>query len=303
MNTLRQLLVAPLALPLLLVGCIAPDGGEPESEPYTPREADEPATIGYFITSLDNQLKAWTNLKLGATSNKELRTLRSLERELNQSTSKRRGELLEQLESPSPKSRAVSAIALGFSGDPSVAGPILNALSDPDPLVVNNALVGLGVLASADTPLARVCYLLANNPDPWTRNNAAYAMAAVIAAGGRDECVLDSCRGGLIDAEGGVRAQSASILGMLSDVESVQPLGDLLFDDQMLVGRASAAALGTIGLKVLEEKGKIARLLVDAAPRVQPSLRNTILGELARMSTDNYGEDLELWTEWAYRLP
>ena len=292
-----------LTLPLLLLGaCLAP-GADPEGEPYTPPPEAEPASIGFFLTSLDGKLRAWTNLKLAARSDKERRTLRGLERELNQATTRRQDELVAQLDSPSPKNRGVAAIALGFTGDPAVVGPMLGALSDRDPLVVNNALVGLGVLASPDTPLAQILFLMSNDPDDWTRNNAAFALTAMVSAGARDPALQAAARGGLTDGTGGVRAQSASLLGMLHDAGSTQALGDLLFDEHVLVARAAAAALSTIGREVVTQRGSAARLLVDAAAKVDSDLQLAFLLELSRMSSERFGDDLERWTEWAYRLP
>jgi HEAT repeat protein len=197
----------------------------------------------------------------------------------------------------------VATVALGFSGDAQVVGPLLNALADPDSMVSDNALVGLGVLASPDTPLARICFILTDASDPYTRNNAAFAMAAIIAAGGGDACALPSCRQALIDDEPGVRLQAATILGMLNDLDSIQALGDLLYDDTPLVSHASAAALSAIGREALEQKGTVARLIMDAAVRRTQGLSDRILAEVRRMTDNDYGDDLKLWTEWAYRLP
>lgn len=300
--TRRSALLAAVLSALLAQGCKAAKG-EPEGEPYTPPPPETPDTIGFFLTKLDNQLKAWMNLKLGSSTESELRTLRGLERELEQTTTKRKEDLLAELESRSPKNRGVAAIALGFTNDDAVVGPLLNALADPDPVVENNALVGLGVLASAATPLPRICHILASDSDPWTRNNAAYAMAAIVAAGGKDACCAQTCRDALIDAEPGVRVQAATILGMLGDKASVTALKDLLYDEQALVARAAAAALGAIARAEMSELGVVARAIVDAAARRGGDLSDTYIDELRRLSSSDYGDDLELWTSWAYRLP
>ncbi len=275
-----------------------------------PPPVEPEPSVGYYLTDLDNQLKAWTNLKLTANSNRDRRILRGLERELTQVTARRQDDLLAQLESGYPKNRAVAAVALGFTGDTAVVSPLLNALADPDPEVVNNALLGIGVLASPDTPLAQLCYVLNTDPDAWTRNNAAYAMQAIVYANvvergapPEDDCVLEACRDALIDSEPGVRAQAASILGILLDEESLQPLGDLLYDEVPLVSKAAAASLANIGRKRMESKGAVGRLLVNALERVKPSQRAYIITQLQRVSAEDYGDDTELWVEWAYRLP
>ena len=299
--------VLAIALPLTACGS-TPD--EPESEPYVPPEEQAEPSVGYYLTDLDNQLRAWTNLKLDASTNRERRVLRGLERELTQVTARRQDDLLAQLDSSFPRNRAVAAVALGFTGDDAVVSPLLNALSDPDPGVVNNALVGLGVLGSPDTPLARLCYILNTDPDPWTRNNAAYAMQSVIYASvadrgepPADDCARESCRDALIDNEPGVRAQAAGVLGILVDEQSVQSLGDMLYDEVPLVSKAAAASLANIGLKRMESKGSVARLLVEALERVDPKHRDYILAQMRHIAADDYGDDTDLWVEWAYRLP
>ena len=302
MSTHRIPLALLPALVLLSSACATPPE-EPEGEPYTPPAIQEPDSIGYYLTQLDNQLQEWSELKLEGRTEQDWRTLRALEQVLNQTTLKRKDDLLAELDSPSPSNRSIAAIALGFTRDEEVASPLLNALADPNDLVSHNALLGLGVLASPTTPLARICFILANDPDPYTRSNAAFAMGAIVEAGGRDECTVETCRDALIDENPGVRAQAATILGLLFDHESIQPLGDLLYDDIPLVARASAAALSSIGRRKVEEKGKVARLLMDAASRRAPKYSDLILGEVRRLSDKNYGDDLELWTEWAHRLP
>lgn len=284
-----------------LTGCLA--GPSPEPEPWSPPPVVEPTPTGFFLVELDNRLLAWQKLKLEGRTKSDLRRLRGLERELSQQTEKRREELIDELASPSPKNRAVAAIALGFTGEPTVVGPLLAALGDSDGKVRNNALVGLGVLGNPTTPLARLCFILDQDPDPWTRNNAAFAIQAVLASGGEPDCALATCREALVDLEPGVRAQCASILGLLVDAASVEDLGDLVHDDVRLVSAAACAALANIGKRDPTVKGQAARALVDAIDRVEEDHREHVLFELTRMGGPNFGDDVAAWTEWAYKMP
>ena len=151
--------------------------------------------------------------------------------------------------------------------------------------------------------MAQILYLVQTAPDPWTRNNAAYALHCIVAAGGRDPDLAEVCRGALIDDEPGVRAQVASVLGMLHDAESITYLGDLLQDDVNLVVQASTTALVRIGREHAEDKGRVARILVDALDRVDNDQRPRMVHELSLLAQRNYGEDTEPWREWAYRMP
>jgi len=293
-----------LGLPLL-PGCGATGAAtEAKATPYTPLPDPDPESIGYFLTEFDASLRAWTNLALAGSGREDERIRRGLEKEMSQRARKRQADLLDELENGAPKNRAVAAAALGFTGDPAVVGPLYAALSDPDEDVVLNSLVGLGHLASPDTPPAEVCYLLGNDPDAWVRSNAAYVLSSVVGSGGETpELVLRSCREALADPEPGVRAQCASTLGLAHDVRAIDELGDLLYDDVDLVAAAAASALSLIGRTRLEHKGEVARDLSDALDRLEPKRRDHLLRELLRLSEVDYGEDAEGWQKWARRLP
>ncbi|MCZ6597269.1 MAG: HEAT repeat domain-containing protein [Planctomycetota bacterium] len=297
-------MIRAVALLFALTSCVSSGAEETETSPFIDASVQEqPASIGFFLTELDASLRVWSNLRNSATSHQDLRTLRTLERELTQRTAKRQADLEDQLQSPSPKNRQVAVIALGFTGDLEVMGSLTLALTDRNPAVVQNALLGLGILAAPDTPLAPLCSILGSDAEARTRNNAAFAMLAVVSAGGRDECVVPSCRAALIDPAPGVRVQVVSVLGTLVDPGSIETLGDLLYDEIDLVAHAAAAALGNIGRKSLPDKGRVGRLFISCLERVEPRLERRIFDELARMSEVNYGDDVELWTEWAFRLP
>ena len=163
--------------------------------------------------------------------------------------------------------------------------------------------MALGMLSLPDTPLSQITYLLRTHSDGWTRNNAAYALQRIVTAGRREEGIAAVCREALIDKEPGVRAQSASVLGILVDTESLQPLGDLLYDDENLVAFASATSLSRIGREHDASKGPAARALVEAMTRVKPSKQPHFRRELTRLSGTDYEDDLEAWRKWAYNMP
>ena len=291
-----------LALPL--AGCAASGAADRETEPYVPLPDPEPDSIGFFLTEFDASLRAWTNLTLAGSSDKERRMRRGLEREMGQRARKRQDELVAELQSGPPKNRAVAAVALGFTGDPSVMSPIYAALEDVDDDVVHNALLGLGHLRSPDTPLAELCYLLRNDPDPWVRNNAAFALSSVIGAGGKPTPLSKrSCREALNDEEPGVRAQCATILGLTEEAAAVDELGDLLYDEVELVSAAAAASLAAIGKQEPTRKGAVARHLADALDRVPSARRPFLLAELIELSDLHHGDEAEAWQDWARRLP
>ena len=62
-------------------------------------------------------------------------------------------QLLEALGSDDLRLRSISAAALGFSNDQGVVEPLVNALEDRESLVRSNACLGIGQLASPNTPI------------------------------------------------------------------------------------------------------------------------------------------------------
>ena len=274
-----------------------------EGTPYVPLEDPGEEPIGFFLAQFDKSLARWTELTLNAKNERDQRTLRALERNMSKRAVKREEELVQQVHAGPPMNRQVAAVALGFTGDAAHLTPLMNTLSDPNAAVVQKGLLGLGILGVPETPLAEISDLLVNHPDAWTRNNAAFAAQRIVAAGGGTDELIVACRDALIDEEPGVRAQAASILGMLKDPDSLAALGDILYDEVSLASAASATALSRIGRENPERKGEIARLLVDALDEVEPKRRGHLLRELSLLAGRNLGEESTLWREWAYNMP
>lgn len=275
--------------------------GEPE--PYVPLEAEGPETIGFFLARFEGSLVQWCDYKLNSSSPRDQNALRVLERDMQKRAQKRRDELVAVLENGAPMNRHVAAAALGFTHDPTVLGPLLSSLSDPDPELAQKALLGLGVLALAETPLGGILQFLRNDPDTWTRTTAAFALLAIALSGNTSSMLADGCRTALADSEPGVRAQCASSLGVLADAASVQRLAELLFDETNLVALAAATSLARIGREHPEQKGTVARALAGALDPVAADRRLHLLGALRWLAGDNLGEDASAWLEWAHKLP
>ena len=297
--------VATLLVGTLAVGCLSgdPKGSFADATLYVPPADEEPESLGYFLARYDKSLQRWTELKLSAKAAQEFRTMHALEGSLTKRAKERQDELVAVLETGAPTNREVAAVALGFTGDPSVLSPLLAALSDTDPMVIQKALLGVGILGLEETPLSQIEYLLLWSADPWTRNNAAFALQRIVAAGARSDALAASCRQALIDEEPGVRAQAASVLGIVQDTTAIPMLGDLLADDVSLVAAAAAAALAQIGHEELTHKGEVARLLVQALERASRRRRPYLHEQLIFLADRNLGDDVETWKEWAYRMP
>jgi len=299
---LPRAIPALVLLSCLLTGCASNDSLLGEAEPFTPAPEPEKDSIGYYLAQLDNAISGWNKAKLQARDEEGERKVRALERSIQYKTRLRFGELIEQLESGAPDNRAICAVALGFSGLEEALSPMLSALEDSSPNVVSNALLGLGLLSLPQTPLAQLCYHLSRNEDPYTRNNAAFAIQRILIAGGDDACTTGSAREALLDRESAVRSKAALILYLVGDAESITALGDLLYDDEPVVIAAAATALAGLG-KDETHTGAAARLMVASLEKVHPTNRLRILHELKRLRGADLGEDSEPWRDWAYRLP
>ena len=289
-------------------GCKWAGEGDRElgARPYVPLPDPEPQSIGFFLAQYAKTLKQWHQLKLTAKSDQDLRRLHAMERSLQKRSAERFDELLVVLVEGAPVNRQTSAMAIGFSGSPRALSPLLDALSDSNGGVVQNALTGLGLLADPQTPTRVLASLLVNHPDPWTRNNAAFALQCIVSSRAEavpDEELAEECRDALIDEEPGVRAQCASVLGILKDPKAVQPLADLLYDDVNLVSAAAATSLSHIARSSPRDKGTIVRELVQALEKLDPDRRPSVLRELCLLRDANLGENPEDWREWAWNLP
>ena len=69
------------------------------------------------------------------------------------------------------------------------------------------------------------------------------------------------------------------------------------------VSAAAAKSLVKIAQADLQEKGRVARILVSSLERVGPRERQRILGALTELANRNMGDEVEPWLEWAYDMP
>jgi len=304
MHAARSLLT--LALLSSSWACVSSDknaGAPGETRPFVPLPDEGPESIGFFLVRFDRSLAAWSEGKLAASNAREKSALEALERDMRQRATKRQDELLAELENGPPANRRIAAAALGFSKDPVVLGAMLTALLDPDRELVQKSLLGIGILADKDTPLPMITHLLDNAPEAWTRNNAAFALLEIARAGRRAPELRESAARALTDEEAGVRAQCATILGVVSDESSVALLAPLLLDEANLAALASAISLSSLGRAYPRQKGTVARHLIAALDEVRADRRAQLLGTLRWLAENDLGEDARPWREWAAKLP
>ncbi|MCC7014729.1 MAG: HEAT repeat domain-containing protein [Planctomycetes bacterium] len=301
MHSLRLLACLFLAM---CSGCAVFSSSEAdEAEAARPiqLQADEP--IGKFLADADMIIARWNLVTLKAATPEQQREARLLRQVLFDRTSKRCADLVRELETGPPVNRVRAAAALGFSGAVQAQSPLLNALGDSHPDVVNNSLMALALLGRADTPLDAICKLSEFDPDAATRSQAAFAMRSIVNAGGSGDCARGAARRGLIDSEAFVRSQCALTLGLLADRDSLPALADLMFDKSVHVASAAIQAMLLLADKEKDERGRVARALLAAHQRSKGTIAELTMDGLVSISEVNYGSDMRLWTEWAERMP
>ena len=226
------------------------------------------------------------------------------------------------------RNRSVAAVALGFTNRMDVLradfsttpvdkgaealSPLLNAISDPDPEVSANALMGLGILARPETPLGPICNALDGASEPIRRGNAAFALSGILEAADnraegieveRADLVRTVCLRALSDSDLSVRTQCAAVLGLVGNGDTIAHLGDRLDDEVALVGQAAGTALVRMTRKDPTYKGRVARLLVGRLDMVRPTRRDTVIYSLVLLAGRHLGNDTEVWKDWATNLP
>jgi hypothetical protein len=261
-------------------------------------------TIGKYLGDLSISITAWNEKTLVASTKNEVNKTSLLEINIRERVHNRHTEILGQLLTGPDRNRIIAAAALGFSSDPSDLSPLLAALEDPNKLVVANAMLGLGTLSLPETPLYRIGDLMRFSPNPKTRWSAAHCILTLVAAGAESNGAIEPAVAGLTDAEEPmVRAQSALILGVIGHTDSIEPLGNLLFDEVPIVSVSAAKALAYLGTQNEKESADAARALYRAFASGDSPLSLRVHPSLVRLSNRDYGDDMKDWAKWIKKLP
>ena len=248
-------------------------------------------------------IQAWSHKTWSATSRTDLRKQNLLEHHITQEARDRKEDLLYALEAGPQRNRVIAAAALGFTRDPDVLSPLLDALEDPDSRLVGNALLGLTVLEDPNTPTERITSILRYDDDPQLRWSAAYCTRTLVERGVRNDEITEAGRSGILDPEPVVRAQCCLLLATLGDGDSYGTMEALLKDPVPLVSAAAVGALGLLGEKVPSIKGDCARALTSEFESGSREMRERVRRSLIRLAKRDFGNDVDRWRIWSARLP
>lgn len=308
---LRRSHALALSLSFLLAGltsgCLSSNAKPEDSGPrnYTARVTDsENYSVGLIISKLDASLRQWSALAATGDKDKDGRRGLAIKEELRHRSRKYYWTLVEQLETGPVRNRMVCAMALGFSNNPDALSVLISALDDTDQRVEINALIGISVLASEDTPLSVLTSRMKEHSNPQARAMASSALVYCLQAGAVGENIKDAGRLGLTDSEPIVRMRSALILAEVGDGESIDTLSGLLYDEVPLVRRAARQSLTHLGMTDDHFRGDAARALATALTKADNNADETsLILYLQKLSRINHGDDADEWMSWANQMP
>jgi putative membrane-bound dehydrogenase-like protein len=114
-------------------------------------------------------------------------------------------------------------------------------LTDPRPAVVARATDALARIGAAAVPA--VGDVLARSVTPAVRQQAIWTLARIEGDEARRAVLA-----GLGDPDAGVRQTACHVVGLHRDAAALEPLGNIVVNDEAPVARAAAEALGRLGL-------------------------------------------------------
>jgi HEAT repeat protein len=208
----------------------------PQAGPESLRTFEEQSDTRLVVTFIDVTPR-WTE----ATDPTVKAGLEDYLRKLSQANA---GSLLRLLGSGDPRQRTVAAGALGFTGNTRYVQPLIGALDSTVPEVVANALFSLWLLKSPDTPRGPVVKAL-SSPNPRVRSNAALVLGAIVQPGETGD-FLQPLIFLLQDSDDVARAEAAGALGKIGDREATPHLVKALSDRYTLIRLRAAVSLGAI---------------------------------------------------------
>lgn len=133
-----------------------------------------------------------------------------------------------------PRGLALDWKAMSLTG-------LATLLTDPRPAVVARATDALARIGAAAVPA--VDGVLTRSATPAVRQQALWTLTRIDGDEARR-----AVRAGLGDLDAGVRQTACHVVGLHRDAAALEPLGNIVVNDEAPVARAAAEALGRLGL-------------------------------------------------------
>lgn len=330
-------LLALLTMAWLAPGCASTESAPPAGRPLSPEEIEyqrrlEAAQTGplgaegtaRLLLRLDQTLQHWQRSRVEGAGSREVRLARGLEEILEREAYVHFDELLDRLERGDDRERAIAAAAIGFARlrepeDPeqrrrfrerwpprwqAAIPALVKRLSDPEPHVIQNALLGLWRIGDPSTPVEPIL-ALTDHPNREIRAMALLALST-IGSERTAERIIPAVVNALYDPDPKVRNHAVNAAAALRHPSAAGRLVQLLDDPYRLIQANAARALGELGdvrnagplvakLERLsgEPEGKSNRM-----SRERSLVLEYVVAALERLSGRRLGPDVEAWKEW-----
>lgn len=292
----------PICAAVALLGALLPACSSNKSQPekYSAEAiaTDPDVPIGSVVNRLDTLLLQWNQALVGRPDTRNLSFRHNLVLEIAKISKQRFDDLKHELESGAAvRNRAVIAAAIGFTKEQTALNPLISALNDPDPLVRENALIGIAQLADINTPVDLVADRLRPEESVQSQVNAGVALMRLADAGAKMDPILPNLRLALRNPNDAVKTHAAYALGAAKDTHATLELMGLVKNpgSRALVAAAAANALGKIG------EPSAAPVLIEALGSPEMAVREEARRALKRLAGDDLGAEAGPWRRWLQR--
>ncbi|MEK7867459.1 MAG: HEAT repeat domain-containing protein [Planctomycetota bacterium] len=240
-----------------------------------------------FLVALDDRIREWNRAHEQFEFQEEHRLAADIRRAVNQ----RMEFLVHVLGSRDLEGRLVAASALGFSGDRAAVDPLLGAAGDENTEVRTNALYAIGLLGNRETTMEPLLAALGDRSGE-VRAAAAFAICGTVGPGA-DRGSYDALVAALKDEEWKVQNHAVRALGVIQRPDTVPLLlAGPLRSEAYLVRLNTAAVLAIYKAPTSIEP--LIELLMDQDVKVVKMAAFA----LEKITGESYGNDRAKWLAW-----
>lgn len=240
-----------------------------------------------FLVALDDRIREWNQAHERFEFQEEQRLAADVRRAVNQ----RMEFLIHVLGSHDLEGRLVAASALGFSGDRAAVEPLLAAAGDENTEVRTNALYSIGLLGNRETSMEVLLAALRDRSGE-VRAAAAFAIGGTVGPGA-DRGSYDALVVALQDEEWKVQNHAVRALGVIQRPDTVPLLlAGPLRSEAYLVRLNTAAVLSIYKAPTSIEP--LIELLMDQDVKVVKMAAFA----LEKITGESYGNDRAKWLGW-----
>ena len=269
------------------------DGYVVEKKKYTPIDVDRELSISQILAECDRQIFSWAQEMSKSRTEENQQVIALAASAIGSFAIRYQQELEDMAISGEPRPQGIASATLGFLGDESVLPILLNNVSSTEEVVISKSLLGIGILASTETPI----FPIATAVDLHYANeeiaaNAAFCLFQLAFTNIQD---LDGSMSAAImklatHSNANIRSQSLLSLGLIKANQCLATITDALTADPSPDVRVAAAwAMGKIGAR----SSTVA--LINALNDPDVVTAGAARASLALIHGKDYGPDQKSW--------